>query len=137
MRRDDLHALASAKIRDAGLLLMHSRWSNAYYLAGYSIELGLKACISRQVSADTIPDKAILTGIHTHNFGQLIGLAGLKVDLANHQRDDPQFAANWAIVNEWTPDARYKTATHVEAQLIISAIADEDHGVLAWIRTYW
>lgn len=137
MRRSDLHALASAKIEDANLLLIHKRWSNSYYLAGYSVELGLKACISRQISADTIPDKAILTGIHTHNYGQLIGLAGLKVDLTKHQSNDPQFAANWAIVNEWTPDVRYKTATPMEAQLIISAIADAKHGVLAWIRTYW
>lgn len=56
MKRTDLQALAQAKIDDAAVLLQYGRSGNAYYLAGFSIELGLKACIAAQISADTIPD---------------------------------------------------------------------------------
>jgi hypothetical protein len=60
LKRTDLQALARAKFNDAELLFQHGRFSNAYYLAGYTIEIGLKACIAAQVSAETIPDKAFL-----------------------------------------------------------------------------
>ncbi|MDQ2083721.1 HEPN domain-containing protein [Xanthobacteraceae bacterium Astr-EGSB] len=57
-KRIDLQANAEAKSADAKLLLQHGRYSSAYYLAGYSIEIGLKACIALQVAAETIPGKA-------------------------------------------------------------------------------
>ena len=88
MKRVDLQALAEAKIDDATLLFSHGRHGNAYHLAGYAIELGLKACIARQISADKIPDPAILRNVLTHEFDKLIGLAGLKDELKLEQGSD-------------------------------------------------
>ncbi len=48
--------LAAAKCEDATLLLAHARFSSAYYLAGYALELALKACIAKQFAAEVIPD---------------------------------------------------------------------------------
>lgn len=137
MKRLDLQALAQAKIDDARLLLQNNRPSNAYYLAGYSVELGLKACIARQISADTIPDTAILKGVLTHEFDKLLGLAGLKDELKQAQNADQDFAANWGIVSEWTPESRYRSIVHIEAEFVVQAVLDTDHGVLRWIRQYW
>lgn len=137
MRRTDLQTLAAAKLADGQMLLEHGRWSNAYYLSGYSVELGLKACIARQISADTIPDKAILKDVLSHEFLKLIGLAGLRAELRDQQNADAEFAANWAISTEWSPDARYRACSAMEAQYLVRAIADPQHGVLPWIRTYW
>lgn len=60
LKRADLRANAQAKLDDAIFLLQHKRFSNAYYLAGYAVEIGLKACIAAQIAAETIPDKALL-----------------------------------------------------------------------------
>ncbi|MDO9249509.1 MAG: hypothetical protein Q7U11_23860, partial [Phenylobacterium sp.] len=70
--------MAQTKLDDALLLLAHKRYSNAYYLAGYAIEIALKACISRQITADVIPDKAFINAIHTHQLKDLVGVAGLN-----------------------------------------------------------
>lgn len=137
MRRVDLQALAEAKLFDAELLLRNGRPGNAYHLAGYGIELGLKACIARQISADTIPDPAILRNVLTHEFDKLIGLAGLKDELRNEQNADPDFATNWGIVSEWSPESRYTSTLTVEAQLLLGAMGDPNHGVMRWIRRFW
>src|SRR5450759_2634138 len=134
MRRTDLQAMAQAKLDDASILLSNKRYSNAYYLAGYSIELGLKACIARQISAETIPDKALIKRILDHQFGTLIGLAGLATALKEQQDKNPNFAANWAVVSEWSPDSRYEQTDAMSAQLIVNAIADPKSGVLQWIK---
>ncbi|WP_158817860.1 HEPN domain-containing protein [Methylocapsa sp. S129] len=135
--RDDLRANAQAKLDDAQILLGQKRYSNAYYLAGYAVELGLKACIAAQISAETIPDKAFLRGILNHQFGGLVGLAGLA-GLLNDQKDaDPVFAANWALVSEWEPDSRYEAKDPMSASLLVQAIADPKSGVLQWIKIHW
>lgn len=137
MRRADLQAGAEAKIRDAVLLFENGRFSNAYYLAGYAIELGLKACIAKQVVADTIPDREFFNKIFSHEFPKLIGLAGLSADLKAAQDRNLNFAANWAICAEWRPDVRYGSVLAIDAQLLVQAIADDKDGVLVWIRKYW
>ena len=76
--RTDLQARAQAKLDDALLLLLNNRFSNAYYLAGYAIEMALKACVAAQIVAETIPDKELLNKILNHDFKVLVGLAGLK-----------------------------------------------------------
>jgi len=54
-KRADLRANAQAKLDDAELLLENKKFANAYYLAGYAVEIGLKACIAAHISAETIP----------------------------------------------------------------------------------
>jgi hypothetical protein len=135
--RSELQAQAQAKLDDAILLLKHERYSNAYYIAGYAIEFGLKACIAVLIEAETIPNKAILKGIMSHQLMGLVALAGLGQTLKDELNNDPNFAANWAIVLEWEPDARYQQIDPASARLLISAIADSQNGVLRWIRTHW
>jgi AbiV family abortive infection protein len=77
-KRNDLQANAQAKLDDAIILLQNGRYSNAYYLAGYAVEIGLKACIAARITAETIPDKEFIKGILNHQFTRLVGLAGLS-----------------------------------------------------------
>jgi HEPN domain-containing protein len=136
-KRADLRARAQAKLDDAIILLQNRRFSNAYYLAGYAIELGLKACVAAQITAETIPDKEFLKGILNHQFPKLIGLAGLAQALKDEQDRDQVFAANWAIASEWEPDSRYEDKDAMSTQLFIKAINDPTTGVLRWIKTHW
>ncbi len=87
-KRSDLRAMAQAKMDDASLLLDNGRYSSAYYLAGYAVEIGLKACVAAQLSAETIPDKAVIRDIFKHDFKTLIGLAGLAGALKQRQDED-------------------------------------------------
>lgn len=137
MRRSELKPLAQAKLEDARLLLAHKRPSNAYYLGGYAIELALKACIAKQISSDTIPDKDFIRNVYSHEFSQLTGLAGLSSELKREIKDDPLFAANWAIIREWLPDARYRSYTFFEAQTLLEAVGHRDNGAFQWIKRFW
>ena len=98
MRRPDLQLLAKAKIDDARLLVAHHRAGNAYYLAGYAVELGLKACIARQVLAEVIPDRRFLSAVYDHDLERLVVAADLSDRFAERRRNDPSFAASWVIV---------------------------------------
>ena len=137
LKRADLRAIAQSKIDDASVLFEGQRFSNAYYLAGYAVEIGLKACIAAQVSAETIPDKAFLKGVLNHQFPALIGLAGLAGPLKELQDKDAVFASNWAIVNDWSPDCRYETRDSMSAQVMIQAVLHPNSGVLQWIKAHW
>jgi hypothetical protein len=137
LKRSDLQANAQCKIDDAVLLLANHRYSNAYYLAGYAVELGLKACIAAQISAETLPDKALIQKVYQHKFKALVGLAGLAVELKEEEDRDATFSANWALASQWEPDARYEASDPTSAQLLVQAIADPNSGVLRWIKIHW
>jgi len=137
LKRTDLRANAQGKLDDAVYLLSDRRFSNAYYLAGYAVEIGLKACIALQITAETIPEKAFINAVFQHNLKNLVGLAGLQEELKEEQDKNPDFAANWALVAEWSEQARYYEIDPVTAQVFVTAVADPRSGVLRWIKTFW
>ncbi len=107
LTRTDLQALASMRLNDAALLLRAGCCSSAYYLAGYAVELALKACISKAFQPDTIPDKAFVNEIYTHSLETLLGAAGLKRQFNLDSKTDPSLAAAWGIASKWTESSRY------------------------------
>jgi hypothetical protein len=136
-KRSSLQSLAQTKLDDAIILLNHKRFSNAFYLAGYTIELGLKACIAAQFTVDTIPDKGFVDKIYSHDLKQLVKLAGLATELQQAEDRDVNFAANWAIAAQWSESSRYEPQDAMSAQALIAAINDQNSGVLQWIKNYW
>ena len=134
--KHQLQLLAEEKAHDAVLLLRHSRFSNAYYLSGYAIELALKAIIAGSFPAVTIPDKAFVNRIYTHDLELLVGYAQLEIRLAAEKKVDPVFEANWLLVVNWNEDSRYSTWSNREATAIVTAVID-DSGVLPWLKTFW
>lgn len=137
MTRIDLQKLAQVKFDDAVLLCDHGRFGNSFYLAGYSVELGLKACVAKQIREHQIPDKALINGVYTHDFAKLVGFAGLSAILKQQQDDDQLFQSYWGITAEWQPDARYAMNDSMSAELLLTAIGDPEHGVLQWIKAHW
>jgi hypothetical protein len=92
--------LAEEKLADAKLLLENGRHASAHYLAGYAIELLLKAAISSRFQADTIPDPGWLNHIFQHNLEQLTKSAVLDERLDLQSDADSNFKARWSIVLE-------------------------------------
>lgn len=132
-----MQRLAQAKLDDAELLLERGRYGNAYYLSGYAVEIGLKACISRQFHAEVIPDKQFVNSIFSHKLADLVSTAGLSEELKKSRRISNVFDANWSIVAKWQPESRYESIDDYSAKLLVSAVGDHSDGVLKWIRAYW
>jgi hypothetical protein len=107
---------------------------NAYYLAGYAIELMLKAILSSRFRTDTFPDREWSTKVFIHDFGKLADLALVKSDLAQSADNDPEFFARWQIVLQWKEVSRYDSRQEDSARQLIEAIEHPEHGVLQWLR---
>jgi HEPN domain-containing protein len=126
------------RIREAGALHRDGHNEAAYYLARYSVECALKACIAKQVRRHDFPDRKLAMNSYTHDLTKLIGLAGLRSDLQSRISSVPDFAINWAIVKDWSVQERYTVSVEPEqAENLISAINDNKNGVLTWLRTSW
>ena len=60
MNRDDLRQLARIRLKDARALLNIRNYDGAYYLSGYVVECGLKACIAKKTRRYDFPDKDVV-----------------------------------------------------------------------------
>lgn len=137
LKRSDLQAMAEAKLQDANILFANKINSGAYYLAGYALEFGLKACISRQIGKEVIPDKSFITKVYIHDLAELVKLAGLERDRRELAAKDHQFDSYWGIAKDWSEQSRYEVKQVADAQYLLEAILNEKHGVMQWIRKHW
>ncbi len=125
------------RLEDAQVLIHARRYAGACYLAGYAVELTLKAVIAQQFRAGDIPDPKFVREVYTHNLDALIGLADLREALRECIAGWLPFAGNWGVVKEWVPESRYDLIDQATAQIMIHAITTDGEGVLPWIRSYW
>jgi len=138
--RSDLQKLAQVRVRDAGLLLKAKRWPAAYYLAGYAVECGLKACIVGRLEREPdliFVERRFSERCWTHNLESLLALAGLAATLATEAASHPELAVSGDIAKQWDEESRYRLATKGQADDLYEAVADTKHGVLKWIRARW
>jgi HEPN domain-containing protein len=126
--------LAEAKLEDAKLLLNAGRAANAYYLAGYAVELMLKAILSGRFRENTLPDRGLINQLYSHDLARLTRLALLDVALRQHEESDTDFSIRWGIVLEWTEESRYGDYGPEIAAALIETIENPEHGVLPWLR---
>lgn len=137
MKKSDFEELCSVRLEEALALLDDGHWDGAYYLAGYAVECALKACICRQSGAHDFPPKDTNKTHYTHNLVELIRTAGLKDALAAHSSQDPVFERNWSIVRDWDEQSRYRRLAEIEAVMLLAAVTEPVHGVLAWVKLSW
>jgi len=137
MNRADLQRVAVRRLDAANTLIPSGHWDSAYYLAGYAIECGLKACIARQFREFDFPDKKTVLDSYTHDLSKLVKTAGLEQKLKSATDESDDFKLNWATVKDWSEDSRYEERSKIDATEMIEAIKDAQHGVLEWIKRYW
>jgi HEPN domain-containing protein len=137
VHRRQWRMLAQTRLREARVLLEAGEWSGAYYLSGYAVECGLKACAARTFSADTIPDLQTVRELYTHRFESLLKVAGLIQVFQADRQADALLEVNWAIVKDWDSIQRYEMQTQQQAEEIIAAISNRRHGVMKWVRSKW
>jgi hypothetical protein len=133
----DFRTLAEARVRETKLLLDGSEWSGAYYLGGYAVECGLKACLTKDLQAYRMPDKDVLGKGFTHDVASLTKIANLDGPRNLEAQADSVFALNWSVVTNWNESSRYDIWTETQSRELYEAIINVDHGVLPWLRKHW
>lgn len=136
MNRQDLKGISRLRLREAKVLLQSKCYDGAYYLLGYSIECGLKACIAKLTKRHDFPDKRTVNSSYTHNLSELLKVAGLERALASAAAQDPDIELNWTIVKDWSEDSRYRVVTPNEAKDLYQAVVGRQ-GILKWLRQHW
>jgi len=138
MDLSDLKKLAETRVADAEALLQAGRWAAAYYLLGYAMECGLKACATKQFREHTVPDKIIVNDFYTHRLDKLLNISGVKAALERRAASDTQFQDNWKAVRDWNEASRYEHATsEAKARDMLIGVTDTASGVLTWLKTQW
>jgi HEPN domain-containing protein len=137
LAREFLQRLAESRLREGRSLLDAGHHSGAYYLAGYAVELALKACIAKQFKSEAIPDWPFFRDTKIHKLLDLVGLAGLQSELRDARSRNERFDFYWEAVTTWKTDSRYEETSAALASQLMEALEDPDHGVMRWIRTHW
>jgi HEPN domain-containing protein len=132
-----LRQLADERERDAQALLLAGRWSGAYYLAGYAVECGLKACIAKLTQPGEFPEKEHVLKSYTHKIEQLVDAADLQAQRVMDMTANPVLGRHWIMVKDWNELARYRLWTEFQASKLVVAVSDASNGVLPWIRVHW
>ncbi len=140
MTRIDWQKLADEREADALALLGAGRWACAYYIAGYAVESGLKACVLVQlVSAPEVVylEKRYSEKCWTHNLEELVDLAGLAAVRAADIAANVDLKKNWTTVKDWSEQTRYILKDEAAARKLVAAAFDKPNGVLPWIKARW
>jgi hypothetical protein len=133
--RADLKALSEARLQEARALLGAGHHMGGYYLAGYSVECALKACIAGTIRPDVWPDRGFSQSIHTHSIEKLMGFAGLKQQFEADLGADPQLESRWGHLSKWSEEDRYsRDIDATDAADLIDAIENPSSGILTWIK---
>ena len=141
MNRTQLKQLAEDRIQDAEHLLNGGRWAGAYYLAGYAVECGLKACILAFVQASgaaiIFEDRKYSEKCWTHDLEDLIKQANLKATWEADVAANTVLRDHWNVAINWNELSRYEQKTQKDARDLYDSITNHPDGVLAWIRIRW
>jgi hypothetical protein len=133
-------SLAEARLQEAKCLYDAELYSGAYYLAGYAVELAIKALIVKGFFAENIPDLEHVKKIYDHDLERLIllvRLEGFQRQFQELKRASADFETHWSAVKDWKSSSRYVIWDQKSAGTLLSAVHDPEHGVFQWIRRFW
>ena len=137
LTRLDLQSLADRRIADAKTLIDGGRYDAGYYIAGYSTECALKACIANLWKAEAFPEKSFVSAVYIHDLKKLIDLAGLRPVFEADTAANAALFGFWGTVLGWTEHSRYDDKDEPAARELYDAITNGPDGVLPWIKRYW
>lgn len=138
----DIVNLSETKFKAAECLLNDGHFDDAYYIAGYVIELLLKAKVCETLA---IPDffdfssrkfqvkniDSIYRSYKVHEYNQLLVLSGLYHEFQTEANSNPLFKAHWSIVSLWDENCRYLTGkSQKEVQNFLISVNE----IASWIK---
>ena len=140
--RVEWQQLAECRIEDARAHLDPAvgRWAAAYYLIGYAIECGLKACILARIAAHPeviYEEKRFSLDAWTHDSRILLRLADLEAERDADIQTNHVRSLNWKLIWGWNEESRYLQKSRGDAEQLFEAITNVNDGVMQWIRLHW
>jgi HEPN domain-containing protein len=138
MNRSDFQRLARLRVKEAKTLLDNQCYEGAYYLSGYAVECAFKACIAKRIKRYEFPDKKLVNEIYTHDLSKLLSVSGLELEHRRESAADPNFESNWAIVKQWSEQARYLYGvSQSKVEELYLAVVSKQGGILPWLKKWW
>jgi len=137
VNRRDLQELSKVRLKEAKALLDLGMSDGAYYLAGYAVECGLKACIAKGTQRHDFPDKKKADSSYTHSLRDLVRVARLEAWRLKRVGESLAFESYWEVVDEWSERSRYERNSPEAAKHMVNAVSDRRDGVISWIKLYW
>jgi hypothetical protein len=136
MMRNDFQRLADLRAEEAAILVKARKMQGAYYLAGFAIECGLKACIAKRTRRHRFPEgRDYVNKVYDHNLQELLKVAGLETHLENEKKTNRALDIYWGVVKDWRVQSRYELAPLQDAYMVTAVTAAD--GVLQWIKRRW
>lgn len=145
----EIRDLAKQRLMEAEILLKNRMCDGAFYLAGYSVELTLKAKICEKLGIPNLFDETntvansikgisdIRKILKTHNLLILLIFSGLKVKFDDEKATNKELIkANSLLFNSWDENARYKPCGHIsdrDVEKLITLLSGEN-GLITWIE---
>jgi hypothetical protein len=146
----EIKKLAYERLSEAEILYQNSKHDGAFYLAGYSVELMLKAKICERLGVPNLFDEKdqavnsiggigdIRRVLKTHNLYILLIFSGLKVRFELDRAGNKNFIkANSLLFDHWNEHLRYRPVGYTkpnEVQDLIELLKDQN-GLLRWIES--
>ncbi len=138
MTRKGLQDLSRLRLREAEALYKAKLYDGCVYLAGYAVELALKARICRLLRVKEYPSGDIGRAFKIHNLDQLKLLAGLSVEIDVNK--NKELFENWSKAVDWNPEQRYETPGKYDAgaaRVILDGLTSKPNGVFTWLTKRW
>lgn len=140
MTRKDLQELSRLRLGEAEALYKAHFYDGCVYLAGYAIELALKARICRVLRVKEYPPLKGDLGktFKVHSLEQLKVLAGLSADIDVSK--NKELFDNWSKAVAWDPEQRYESPGKYSAnaaRVILDSLTAKPNGVFTWLLKRW
>ncbi len=145
----EIRDLAYQRLKEAEILYQNNMYDGAFYLAGYSVELLLKAKICERLGIPNLFDETnvdtnqikgigeIRKTLKTHNLFTLLIFSGLKIKFDSDKAVNKELAkANSLLFNSWDENVRYKPCGHIlnkQVENLLNLLTGTD-GILTWIE---
>jgi hypothetical protein len=135
----EFQQLARRRLLEAKTLIEQGHYAGAYYLTGYAVECGLKACVCRrQMKSGVFPERDFSRELYTRDLEKLVRLADLDSERWAWTQKHPKFGARWATVARWKEDKRYEmSVSSADANDSYRAVTAPKLGVLTWLKRHW
>ena len=142
----EIKKLALLRLDEASLLCRNKKYDGALYLAGYSVELMLKAKICERWGIPNLFDFSIRGGedigkireiVKTHKLTVLLILSGLKTKFdAEKANNRNLMKANSLLFERWSEQNRYSLVGSVDEQdaKTLIKLLKTKKGLLSWIE---
>ncbi len=145
----EIKELAYERLDEAAILYQNNKFDGAFYLAGYSAELMLKAKICERLGIPNLFNETdrnlnnipgigdIRKAMKTHNLFVLLIFSGLKEKFDEEKsRNRSLFRVSSLLFGNWDENSRYKPCGSMQRSDVNDLILSlkDSNGLLPWIE---